>query len=79
MPHNLHGVRTQELGASEFFLFTHVIQQGEELACIFLSGRVKLIVTSERLNFIKIIFTSRKPNNFPVQRDPNCLCTPPKC
>jgi hypothetical protein len=38
-------------------LFYYIIQQGEELAaCIFLSGRVKLIVTSERLNIYKKMF-----------------------
>ena len=34
--------------------FYYIIQQGEELICLhFLSGRVKLIVTSERLNIYK--------------------------
>ena len=54
----------------------YIILQGGELTCFhFLSRRVKLIVTSERLIIFKISkkqFTSRKSGNFPFQRDPNC-------
>ena len=50
---------SQGLGASE--KKNYIIQQGEELTCLhFLSGRVKLIVTSERLNICKKCFHQSK-------------------
>ena len=50
----------QGLGASDFFYY-YIIQQGEDLTCLhFLSGRVKLIVTSERLNIHKKCFHQSK-------------------
>jgi hypothetical protein len=36
-------------------------EEGEELACIFLSDRVKLIIISERLNIFKKCFHQSKP------------------
>jgi hypothetical protein len=47
-------IQTQGLGASEKKQKNYIILQGGELTCFhFLSRRVKLIVTSERLNIFK--------------------------
>ena len=55
-------------------LFYYIIQQGEELtACIFLSGRVKLIVTSERLNIYKKMFPPVESQVFFFPKRPQLL------
>jgi hypothetical protein len=50
----------QGLGASELFFTIEYNKGKNSLACLFLSGRVKLIVTSERLNIDKKCFYQSK-------------------
>ena len=50
----LYPYRSLITGARYVQIFFYYIMQGEQLTCLhFLSGRVKLIVTSERLNIHK--------------------------
>ena len=70
----LYPYRSLITGARCVRFFFYYIMQGEQLTCLhFLSGRVKLIVTSERLNIHKKMLPPIESQViFSFQRNTNC-------